>query len=342
MSASSPVLQQMPPQAVVTQMAMSFIVSQALGVAAKLRIADLLNDGAKTAEEIAAATDAHAASVYRLMRALSSVGVFESDAENRFSLTPLGDVLRTDHPDSIRGAVHMITDPEHWRPHGNMLQSVKTGEIAFDYTFGMPVFPYFAENPQAAEVFDNAMTSFGLTIAKAVADTYDFSEAETIADIGGGHGNLLATVLKTNEKAKGILFDQPQVLEGNILEREGVADRTTLVGGDFFKEIPVIADVYLMKFIIHDWNDEQSETILKNLAGSARPGAKVLLVETVVEEENNQPSMSKVMDLNMLVMTGGKERTGKEYAALFEKTGFKLTRVIPTPSPLQIVEAVRI
>jgi hypothetical protein len=277
------------------------------------------------------------------MRALASAGIFQKDAKNRYSNTELGEFLRSDHPESMRDAVHMICDREHWQPHGNMLQSVKTGEIAFDYTFGMPVFPYFAQNPEAAEVFDNAMTSFSHTIAKAVAATYDFSGAKTIADIGGGHGLLLSTILKANAGAKGILFDQPQVVAGanDLLENHGVSERVETVDGDFFAEIPVEADVYLMKFILHDWNDEQSLAILKNLAKSAKSGAKLLLVETVVEE-NDAPSMSKIMDLNMLVMTGGKERTAKEYAELFEQTGFRLTNVYPTPSPLQIVEAVRV
>jgi hypothetical protein len=243
----------------------------------------------------------------------------------------------------MRGILHLMGDHEHWRSHGNMLQSVKTGEIAFEHTFGMPVFPYFAANPQVAEIFDNAMTSFSSVIAPAVAETYDFSDAKTIADIGGGHGFLLSNVLKTNPEAQGILFDQPQVVAGanDLLESHGVSERTQIVAGNFFEEIPVKADIYLMKHIIHDWNDEQSETILRNLAVSAPQGAKLLLVESVVEE-GDSPSTSKVMDLNMLVMTGGKERTAKEYSKLFDKTGFKFIAVHPTQSPLQIVEAVRI
>lgn len=345
MKATSPELkqQELPPSAVLTQMLMSFIVSQAISVAARLYVADHLKDGAKTVEELARLTGTHAPSLYRLMRALASAGVFRKETDGKFSNNRLSEVLRDDHPETIRAAAHMICDREHWHPHGNMLQSVKTGEIAFDYTFKMPVFPYFAENPAAAEVFDNAMTSFSLAIANAVAATYDFSGAETIADIGGGHGLLLSKALQTAPKARGILFDQPQVIEGanKTLQKEGTAERVETIGGDFFKDIPVEADIYLMKFILHDWNDEQSETILKNLSEHAKPGAKVLLVETVVEEDDNAPSLSKTMDLNMLVMTGGKERTEKEYAELFEKTGFKLTRIIPTPSPLQIVEAIR-
>lgn len=333
-----------PPQAVMMQMAMGFIVSQAISVAAKLYIADHLKDGAKSVAELARLTETHEPSLYRLLRALASVGVFRKDAEGRFANSPLSEVLRSDHPDSMRGAAHMICDREHWNAHGNLLQSVKTGEIAFEYAFGQPIFPYYAENPEPAKIFFDAMTSFSKSAAKAVAEVYDFSRTQTIADIGGGHGLVLATVLQSNPQAEGILFDQPSVVAeaGDLLRSEGVADRVKTLGGDFFAEIPVAADVYLMKFIIHDWNDEQSVSILSNLAKSAEPGAKVLLIETVIEEDDHAPSASKLMDLNMLAMTGGKERTPTEYAELFEKTGFKLTRVIPTPSPLQIVEAVRV
>ncbi len=249
MDAVSPKTQkqtEMPPQAVMMQMLMSFIVSQAISVAARLGIADHLKDGAKSVEELADATATHSPSLYRLMRGLASAGIFRKNDDGKFSNTELSDLLRTDHPESMRGAAHMICDREHWQPHGNMMQSVKTGEIAFNHTFGMPVFPYFAEHPEAAEVFDNAMTSFSIAIANAVAAAYDFSDAGTIADIGGGHGILLETVLKTVPDAKGILFDQPQVVEG-----AKVSERVEKVSGDFFKEIPVEADIYLMKFIIH-------------------------------------------------------------------------------------------
>lgn len=338
MKAVSPKLEQtMPPQAILAQMSMGFIVSQAVSVAAKLYLADHLAGGAKPVAELAKLTETDESSLYRLLRALSSVGVFQKNADKTFSNTPLSEFLRSDHPESFRSAAQMICEPEHWNSHGNLLQSVKTGEISFEYTFGMPIFPYYAQNPEPAKVFDDAMTSFSTAIAKAVAATYDFSQFKTIADIGGGHGLVLETVLQSAPNAKGILFDQPQVTDG-----ARVSGRIETESGDFFAEIPVEADVYLMKFIIHDWNDSQSETILKNLAKSAKTGAKLLLIETVVEDEDNAPSMSKVMDLNMLVMTGGKERTAKEYAELLEKAGFKLTNIIPTPSPTQIVEAIKV
>ena len=344
MSAVSPELEkQMPPQAVLMQMSMGFIVSQAISVASKLYIADHLKDGAKNVKELARLTETNQPALYRLMRALASVGVFAEDEDSKFSLTPLSEFLRSDHPESLRGIAHMIGDREHWQAQGNLLHSVKTGGIAFENAFGQPFFPYIQDKPEIARIFDDAMTSFSKTVGNAVAAVYDFSEAKTIADIGGGHGRLLSTVLKTNENAKGILFDQPQVVAGadEQLESAGVAGRVEVVGGDFFAEIPVEADIYLMKHIVHDWNDEESVSILQNIAKSAKPGAKVLLVESVIEAEKGIPSMSKVMDLNMLAMTSGRERTAKEYAELFEKAGFKLTNVIPTPSPLQIVEAVK-
>jgi hypothetical protein len=341
MESDAPAIQQLPPEAQIMQMAMGFIVSQALAVSARLKIADLISEGGKTAAELAAETQTHEPSLYRLLRALSSLGVLKKSDDGRFTNTPLGELLRSDHPHSMQGALHMMGDPEHWNSHGNMQQSVKTGEIAFEYTFGMPVFPYFAQNTSAAAVFDRSMTSFSAAVADAVSSAYNFSAARTIADIAGGHGILLAKILQRNPQAKGILFEQPQVIEGNILAREGVADRTTLVSGNFFNEIPVVADIYLMKFIIHDWNDEQSTSILDNLAKSAPKGSKLLLVETLVEEDDNQPSLSKVMDLNMLVMTGGSERKVSEYSALFEKSGFRFERFYPT-QPLQIIEAVRL
>ncbi len=336
MNAASPKTEQIPPQALLAQMTFGFIISQAISVAAKLHIADKLVEEPQSIGDLAALTETDASSLSRLLRALTSVGIFQRDADRRYTNSPLSEFLRADHPESLCGIAQMICDREHWHAHGNLLQSVRTGENGFTYTFGEPFFQYAATRPAVAQVFDDAMTSFSRGIARAVAAVYDFSEARTIADIGGGHGILLATILGTNEHARGILFDQPQVVEG-----AEVSDRTAISAGDFFAEIPVAADVYLMKHIIHDWTDEQSVTILENLAKAAKPGAKLLLIESVVEE-NDAPSMSKIMDLNMLVCTGGKERTASEYAALLKASGFKLTNIYPTASPVQIVEAVKI
>ena len=336
-ASTQPKQPQMPPQALLAQMTFGFIISQAISVAAKLRIADKLHDEPQKIAQLAAATETDESSLYRLMRALQSVGIFCKDAENRYMNSALSEFLRSGHPETLRGIAEMICDREHWHAHGNMMQSVKTGENGFAYTFGQPFFEYAAANPQVAEVFDEAMTSFSRGISRAVAAAYDFSGAQRIADIGGGHGTLLSTILQANEHANGILFDQPQVARG-----AKISDRVSIVGGDFFAEIPVEADVYLMKHIIHDWNDAQCVVILANLAKSAKSGARLLIIEAVVEDDDAAPSMSKVLDLNMLVATGGKERTGNEYHALLEQTGFKLTNIYPTASPVQIVEAVRV
>ncbi len=340
MSVATPEKTGIPPQALLVQMTFGFILSQAISVAAKLRLADLLAERPQTAEEIAADNDLHAPSLFRLMRALAKAGVLKRDEENRFSNTEISEFLRTDHPESLRAILHMICDREHWMAQGNLEHAVRTGECAFEHTFGMPAFPYLAEHPKEARIFDEAMTSLSTGVGNAVAATYDFSGAETIADIGGGHGILISSVLKAYPDAKGILFDQEQVVEGaDLPAREGVADRTEIVAGDFFADVPVEADIYLMKHIIHDWSDEQSVTILSNIAGSAKPGAKLLLIETLVEEKD-VPSLSGLMDLNMLAMTTGKERTVSEYAGLMERSGWRFKAVYPTPSPMQIVEAV--
>ncbi len=339
MNSASPKTEQlpMPPQALLAQMTFGFIISQAISVAAKLGIADVISDDPQTVGDLATATATDQSSLYRLLRTLMSVGIFQRDLDGRYSNTAMSEFLRADHPESLRGIAHLLCDREHWHTHGNMMQSVKTGENGFTYTFGQPFFEYASTRPALGLIFDEGMTSFTRGIANAVTAAYDFSGTQTVADIGGGHGILLSKILEANEHLSGILFDQPQVVEG-----AKTSDRIKISGGDFFAEIPVAADVYLMKHIIHDWNDEQSKTILTNLAKAAATGAKLLLIESVVEEDDAMPSMSKVMDLNMLVCTGGKERTAEEYAALLEETGFKLTNIYPTASPVQIVEAVRV
>jgi hypothetical protein len=332
-----------PPQAVLTNMVFGHLIAQSISVVAKLSVADHLKDGARNAEELAGLTDSHAPHLFRLLRTLTSVGVFTRDAEDRFSNNEMSEFLRSDNPASVRGLAHLICDYEHWHAHEQLFHSVKTGETAFDHVFGKPIFEYLAENPDPAEVFDEAMTSFSSGDGQAVAATYDFSQAETIADIAGGHGILLSAVLRAYPRAKGVLFDQPQVVEGagETLMKAGVREKVETVGGNFFKSIPVTADVYLMRLVLHDWTDEQNLIILKNLAAAVPAGKKLLIIESVVEE-GDTPSMSKIMDINMMALTGGRERTEREYFDLLEKAGFRLEKVHQMPSPTQIVEAVRV
>lgn len=329
-----------PPQAAMLQMISGFWISRAIYIVAKLGIADHLADGPKTADEIAAATGAHAGAIYRILRALSSVGVLTEEADRRFGLTPLSETLRTDAPGSLRAFATVELGEEHYPAWGELLYSVKTGGIAFDKHFGMPIWEFFAKNPENARTFDDAMTNVSLAVKDAVLASYDASSIRKLVDIAGGHGSLLASILKANSEMRGVLFDLPNVVEGakKRMEAEGLSDRCEVVAGNFFESVPEGADAYILKWIIHDWDDERSIAIFKNIRRAMAEGGKLLLVEAVVPE-GGEPHFSKFIDLNMLVMTGGRERTEEEYRLLLEAGGFKLTKVIPTESPVSIIEA---
>jgi hypothetical protein len=330
------------PEEMLMKMIAGSFVSQALYVAARLGVADLLAEEPRDPAELARATGAHAGSLYRMLRALASVGVFCERADGKFELTPAAGLLRRDVPGSMRDTAIMFGEEWHWRVWGAAYDSVKTGETAFPRVHGAEVFPYLSANPEAARVFDRAMSSMSQTAAAAVAEAYDFSGIDWLADIAGGHGTLLAGILRANPSMRGILFDQPQVIAGapERLAAEGVAERVQTEAGDFFREVPAGADAYMMKYIIHDWDDERALAILKNCRRAMHDGARLLLVETVIAE-GNAPHFGKLIDLEMLLFTGGRERTQAEYGALLARAGFRLTRVIPTRSPLSIVEAVK-
>lgn len=332
----------MPPQVVLFQMITGYMVSQAIYVAAKLSIADLLAEKPKNIEELAIATQTDAKSLYRVMRALASVNIFTEDVEGVFSLTPMADCLRTDALGSMKAFSVYMGESWHQRAWGEILYSVKTGKISFEHVFNLEPFPYFAANAEAANIFDQAMTSFTSSVAPILASSYDFSSAKKIVDIGGGHGILLVEILKLYTNSSGILFDLPSVIEGaNLIKDNNLSERCELVAGNFFESIPKGGDIYIMKHVIHDWDDERSLKILRNCHQSMNENGKVLLFEAVVPEKNI-PSFSKILDLEMLLIAGGKERTQKEYCELLENAGFKLINIIQTPSVMNIVEAVRI
>ncbi len=330
------------PEEMLLKMIAGSFVSQALYVAARLGVADLLAEEPRDPSELAQATGAHTGSLYRMLRALASVGVFSERADGKFELTPAASLLRRDVPGSLRDTAIMFGEEWHWKVWGSAYDSVKTGETAFPLVHGAEVFPYFAANPDAARVFDRAMTSMSHSAAAAVAEAYDFSGVEWLADIAGGHGTLLAGILRANPGMRGILFDQPQVIAGagERLAAEGVAERVQLESGDFFKSVPAAADAYVMKYIIHDWDDERALTILRNVRRAMPGHARLLLVETVISD-GNAPHFGKLIDLEMLLFTGGRERTKSEYRSLLERAGFRMTRVVSTRSPLSIVEAVK-
>jgi len=331
---------QLPVPAQILQVITNFWSSRAVYVFAKLGIPDLLKSGPKTAEELASETKMHAPSLYRVLRALSSIGFVSVTADGRFAQTPLSEILVTDAPGSLRWFTISELGQEHFPAWGNLLHSVKTGEIAFDNFFGVDIWKYFEQNPEDAAVFNNSMSGVTAATNEEILAVYDFSSFGTIVDVGGGHGGLITSILNANPKLKGILLDAPQVIEGtrSKIEAAGLADRCEIVGGDFFKSVPAGGDVYVMKWIIHDWDDKRAITILRNIRNQMQPNGKVIIVDCVVPE-NNDPDFSKFFDLNMMVMTGGKERTEKEFAQLLGAAGFKLLRVIPTKVPTSIVEA---
>jgi len=332
-----------PLPAVMLDLIVGYWVSKLVHVVAKLGLADLLKGGPKSSAELARAVGADAATLQRVLRALASVGVFVERKDGRFALTPLGATLRSDRPDSLRAFAIMMVDDYWFQAWSDLLQSVKTGQTAFDRVHGMKVFDYFGKHPDKARAFGEAMTSISGTENPVVAAGYDFSKVRTLVDVGGSHGHLLAAILKTNRKLKGVLFDRPQVIEqarsAPYVNDSQIAGRIELAAGDFFQSVPAGADAYLMKYIIHDWNDDLCLKILGNCRRAMAPDGRVLVVDAVIPP-GNDPHWGKLLDINMLVGPGGRERTRSEFAQLFARAGLKVRKIIPTASPLSIVEGV--
>jgi hypothetical protein len=333
----------LPPNAAVLQLLAGKWISSSISVAATLGVAEHLAKGPKTPAELAADLGAHALSLYRVLRALASVGVFAEDADGRFSNTPLSAVLRSDAPDSIRGMALFMGLPESWASWSAMLHTLHTGESAFEHQIGEHFFSYAAKNSAVAAIFNEAMIGMSAHVAEAVVEAFDFSSVATLADIGGGHGGTLASILAKHRGMRGVLFDQPDVVVGArpFLEGAGVAERVEVVGGDFFKEVPAGADGYLLKYVMHDWDDARAVQILKTVHRAASPSARLFLVDAVIAA-GNAPDMGKLIDLQMLVTLTGRERTEKEFTAILSEAGFSLSRVVPTASHLSVIEAARI
>lgn len=326
-----------PAEAVLTGIMLGSLASQALYVGAKLGIADQLANGPKPVEELARATETDASSMYRVLRALASLGIFAEQDGRVFAMTPAAEPLRSDVPNSLRDTAIFMGEEWHWDVWGKLIFSVRTGKSAWAEMHGDDVFGYFERNKEAGEIFNRAMSSFTGLAAKAVVEAYDFSGIETLVDIAGGHGRLLSGVLESYPSIRGVLFDLPHVIEG---ARQSVkATNVELVTGDFFVNVPGGADAYIMKHIIHDWDDERALTILRNIRNVMNPSGKVLLVEAVIADGNNQ-DFGKLLDLEMMVSPGGKERTAAEYEELFARAGLRMTRIVPTKSPYSVIEAV--
>jgi O-methyltransferase domain/Dimerisation domain len=330
-----------PPNASVLELISSAWAVQAVYTATKLGIIDELRDGPKTSDAVAEGVGADPDAVYRLMRLLASRGLFTRRRDGRFALAPMGEALRADAPGSIRGYVLFAGDPLHWEHWGQLSHSVRTGRCAVEEVRGKPTFEWFDDVPELAAVFNDGMTSISKMETPAVVSAYDFSRFGTIADVGGGHGLLLAAILRQAPNSRGILFDAEPVVNGahTVLESAGVSARCATVGGSFFKSVPAGADAYVLKHIIHDWDDEKSVQILRNVRTAMKPDATVLIVEAVVPDDDRE-HLSKLLDLEMLVAANGRERTQAEYAELLRQAGFRFTRTVPTVGPASIVEAV--
>jgi O-methyltransferase domain/Dimerisation domain len=323
------------------QMIQGFWVSRAIYLAAKLGIPDLLKGGPQSSQDLALASGTHAPSLYRLLRALDSVGVFAEDSEGRFTLTALGATLRSDVPGSLRFFAIEELGENHYPAWEKVLHSVQTGAIAFDHVYGESKWRYMEQHPEEAMIFDRAMASFSEVVAAAVAAGYDFASSRTVVDLGGGDGSLLAGILRVHSHLRGVVADVPHVVERarRRLEADGLSQRCGTAAMDFFKGVPT-SDTYVLKWILHDWTDEQCATILKNCRNAMTADGRVLIIEAVLQP-GAATSFGKFVDLNMLVMTGGRERTEAEYRTLLDAGGLKLARVVPTQTEMSIIEATR-
>ena len=319
-------------------LALSYLFPAALRAAAALGVADHLADGPRPVAELAGAVGADPLNLHRVLRLLATRGIFTEDDAGRFALTPSAELLRTDVPSSFAPAVLMITDTTFWRPAGELEETVRTGRTPFDRLFGMPFFEHFARDPGTAAVFHVGMASMSDPENPVVARAFDLPPDATVVDVGGGHGGLLLSVLREHLDARGVLFDQPHVLAGHRLGELGADDRWELAAGDFFTGAPP-GDAYLLKRILHDWDDEHALRILRQCRRAVSDRGRVLVVDAVVPP-GNDPDPGKVIDLLMMSSFTGRERTRADFDALFARAGFRLTRVLPTDTRLSIVEGV--
>jgi O-methyltransferase domain len=331
-----------PPALALLQQALGFWVSQAICVVARLGIADLLKDGPLATETLAVAAGVHAPSLYRVLRTLASVGIFAEGADGRFDLTPRAAPLRRDAPDSIRPYILLVGEAWYSGPAEHLLHSVQTGRPAFERVHGADFFTFLARDPAAAAVFDAAMTSRSTQENAALAAACDCSGLGTLIDVGGGHGSLLAAILRATPGLRGVLFDRPQVVAEarHQLEAAGLGGRCEMVAGDFFVSVPAGGDAYMLKRVLHDWDDERAGAILRNCHRAMPAHGRLLVIELVLPP-GNAPSLGKLFDLLMLVDLGGRERTEADYRTLLAGAGFELTAVTPTPSLVSVVEGVR-
>lgn len=306
----------------------SVAVARCLHVVTELGIADRVAERPMSADDLAVATGAHADSLYRILRMLAARGIFSEDGRRRFHLTPAASVLRSGVEGSVRNRLRLAWQDLIWASYGELPHTVMTGETAFDRAHGLPLFDYLAGNPDANAAFDRAMAQISGPEDASVAAAYDFRRHRLVVDVGGGTGGLLAAVLSRYTDVEGILFEQPQVAaEADLLDGE-LSERCTVVTGDFFESVPADGDAYVLKRIVHDWDDATAADLLDRCRSAARRDGRVLVVEAVMKP-GNEPDPHKAQDVGMMVLTRGRERTAAEFRSLFERSGLRLRRIIP-------------
>jgi len=333
-----------PPSVAMLRMISGFRVSRAIYVAAKLGIADLLKDGPKSSEELARLTSTHPPSLYRVMRALASVGIFAEDEQGCFTLTPIGNTLQSKIPGSLRAWAILVLGEEDYQAWGDLMHTVGTGQAGFDHVFGMGIFQYEAQHPEHAKIFDEAMANLIGVYNSAVLASYSFSSIEKLVDVGGGDGSLIVAILQTKPKMKGMLFDLPHVAEKakQRITEAGLSGRCDIVAGNALVSVPSGGDAYILSRVINSFDNERALAVLQNCRRAITEKSKLLLVERVLPDrvEHSMAAQGPVMsDLNMMVISGGRERTATEHKALLEAAGFTLTKIIPTPSEVSMIEA---
>lgn len=329
-----------PPHVQLVQMAMAHWGSHIVYVAAKLNLADHLAKEPMNANQLAEITETHAPSLYRLMRTLASLGIMTEDSSHRFSLTPVGEAMKTGAPGAARATILTIASPWWSSGFSELMYSVQTGKPGFEKMVGMPVFDWFAKNPEEASLFNETMVGIHGAEPAAIAAAYDFSGLKNIVDVGGGSGNLLTTILGSFPESRGTLFDMPHVVRdaATLIKARGLTDRVSIEAGSFFESVPTGGDAYMLSHVIHDWSEDQCLTIFGNCRRAMNANTRLLIIEMVLPS-GNTPHPGKMLDMMMLVGPGGRERTAEEYDELLSKANLRLTRVVPTESAVSVVEA---
>lgn len=332
------------PAQVLFQAATAYVISAALWVTAELKVADLIGTGSKSASELASSTNTNEDALFRILRLLAMGGIFTETEPRKFSLTAQGELLRCEHPRSMRDTVLWLANPYHFNIAAELLHSVRTGQPTVEHVTGKRAFEDIASDPVKSDCFHRAMTNLSAMAVSAALEAYDFSPFNRIVDVGGGHGFAICSILSKYRHMKGVVFDLKDVVPGaeQRIRELGLSDRCRADYGDFFEAVPEGGEVYFMKSILHDWTDEQATTILRNcrraLQRNENGTGKVVLLEFVVPP-GDQPHPSKIIDIEMLFFPGGRERTEEEWRDLFAGAGFRLSRIIPTKSPFSVIEA---